>query len=89
MSVLCDMGCGGELARMIPVSFSTYNLSVSMRSIRGLDFFGFESGEGGVGGMMGTCPEISSAMAVGTWGVCRCPDMSAKDGGRARAHHAS
>lgn len=31
---------------MIPVSWSTYSFSVSMRSINGFDFLGFPSAEG-------------------------------------------
>ena len=31
---------------MMPVRWSTYTFSVSIRSVRGLDFFCFPSGEG-------------------------------------------
>jgi hypothetical protein len=33
--------------RIIPASWSTYDFSVSIKSIRGLDFFGFPSDEVG------------------------------------------
>ena len=45
---------------MMPVSWSTYVFSVSIRSFKGLDFFGFGSGDVGDIGVAGKLESISA-----------------------------
>ena len=61
---------------MIAVSCSTNSLSVSMRSLRGLDFLGFESGRVGEMGIASSDEDGMTAGWPGWRG--RCSDMKAR-----------